>query len=840
MPATWRPSFKLYDRLGQYVRELSGMTYALWTQGVDGTDTLELRGPHAIGKDDRVVWCDWTGSWHEHMATAPSARRDGAGGPEWRTQLKTSLCELSRCRPADDEYRPRTALAAAQHAVAGTRWDVGIVDSTGDGTMCELYRISCLGCVTAAAETFGLEPYASYTVGDAGVVTRTLNMHRRGRDGGRRFEYGRDLASVKAEYSTADVVTALRGLGKGEPTADGHGRRITFASVNGGVDYVEDVEATAIWGMPGPGGMMPAFADVVFEGVADPQELLELTRAELRRRSSPQVSYEMDVVGAAGGGLDALDVAVGDVVEVVDQTFQPALHVSARLVEARWVLMSLGMSSFVLGTPRYGATDLWAGLAETAARTSALSEESAAWEDSSGASSGYLRRVMAGISALCNAGLSYTVESETLGIMCANVPLDPQTGAPLAASSSGYRCLNLRAGILRISSEYANGQWVWTTAATGTGIVADVIATGTLSADRIAAKSITGAKMADGTVGATQIADAAITNAKIDSLSASKITAGTLSADRIAAKSITGAKMADGTVGATQIADAAITNAKIDSLSASKITAGTLSVERLAAKSITTEKINDAAVTGAKLGSSAVTTEKIADAAITNAKIDSLSASKIRTGVITAENDRLSINLNDGTITASRTLGESRIGFELATYSGTSKVFTVTMNDYNLSFMCGTKEVASIGAIVPVSAYSDTYGKLNINGDATIKRYFRVGKDYYQGSGLSSDPPITPQGTMLIQADISSNTLMLGNTYNTAGTHHDDWDVDSKTRIYVYGEKMVVYGSLRIAGTLYATSGTSYPGVDNTISFRDMNNTTHRLGVKNGIVVELS
>lgn len=482
MPSSaWRPSLKLYDRTGGYKGVLAGTTHAVWTQGVDGTDTLELRGSEPIGKDERVVWCDWAGAWHEHMATAPSARREGSGGPEWRTQLKTSLCELSRSRPGRDEYRPTTALAAAQHATAGTRWGVGEVDSTGDGPQCELYRVSCLGCVTAAAETFGLEPYATYAVGDAGVASRTLNLHRRGSDRGRRFEYGRDLASVKAEYSSEDVVTALRGLGKGEPTEDGHGRRITFADVNEGLDYVEDVEATAVWGMPGPGGtMLPAFADVVFEGVDDPEMLLDLTRAELERRSSPQVSYEMDVVGAAGGGLDALDVSIGDAVEVVDPTFPGTLRVSARVVEAMWDLLALGKSRLTLGTPRSGATDIWSGLAEAAARTSALSEQSAAWDDSSGASSGYLRRVMAGISELCNAGLSYKVESETLGIMCANVPLDPETGAPLAAAAGGYRCINLRAGVLRISSEYSNGQWVWTTAATGTGIVADVVNAGVL------------------------------------------------------------------------------------------------------------------------------------------------------------------------------------------------------------------------------------------------------------------------------------------------------------------------------------------------------------------------
>lgn len=79
------------------------------------------------------------------------------------------------------------------------------------------------------------------------------------------------------------------------------------------------------------------------------------------------------------------------------------------------------------------------------------------------------------------------------------------------------------------------------------------IQSGYVSANVIAAKSITGAKLADGTVTATQIANAAIdtaqikngaiTDAKITNLSASKINAGTLSADYIESYSIVAASI---------------------------------------------------------------------------------------------------------------------------------------------------------------------------------------------------------------------------------------------------------------------------------------------------------
>ena len=78
-------------------------------------------------------------------------------------------------------------------------------------------------------------------------------------------------------------------------------------------------------------------------------------------------------------------------------------------------------------------------------------------------------------------------------------------------------------------------------------------------------------------------------------LDANKITAGILSADRIAAKSISGAKMADGTVGDLQIAATGISATKITTgiLSADRIAAGSITVDKLAAGAVVTDRLSD-------------------------------------------------------------------------------------------------------------------------------------------------------------------------------------------------------------------------------------------------------
>jgi phage minor structural protein len=97
----------------------------------------------------------------------------------------------------------------------------------------------------------------------------------------------------------------------------------------------------------------------------------------------------------------------------------------------------------------------------------------------------------------------------------------------------------------------------------------------------------------NGIISTAMIADAAITNAKIANLDAGKINTGTLSADRIAAGSITSAKLtiANGFITNAMIADATIQNAKIANLDAGKITTGTLTAARIGAGSITADKL---------------------------------------------------------------------------------------------------------------------------------------------------------------------------------------------------------------------------------------------------------
>ncbi|KFI50564.1 phage tail spike protein [Bifidobacterium callitrichos] len=257
--------FACFDRWDKPKTDLTGITSATWTSGVDGTRTLEVTatGESDIGKGDRLVFTDPRGRLQEAIVVSPEHRRE-------ETRIITSLVCKGSVQELDDTFiedkrnRGATAAQCLAKALEGTRWTVGTVE--GDGTAdLSFYHVSVLEAVESIAETFGLEITASYLMDAAHtrVTDRALSLVKTQGDQTsatpRRFEYGHDLKGITRTVDATGVKTRLYGYGKGLPATDedgnqtgGYGRRIDFSDINNGKPYVEDPAATAIWGLPGP------------------------------------------------------------------------------------------------------------------------------------------------------------------------------------------------------------------------------------------------------------------------------------------------------------------------------------------------------------------------------------------------------------------------------------------------------------------------------------------------------------------------------------------------------------------------------------------------------------
>ena len=473
--------FFRYDRWDGYIGPIADVTDYTYKAEAGGENSLTLVTRGDLAKGDRIVWRDDQGIYHEHVANEPTATRDGDGGVVYQTYCEDAMNEMFRDPVGEVRIRGGSAREALTRILESTRWEVGTVNVTGARTK-SFYHISAGEALQDIVSTWGGECYSSFTVDDFGVTHRYVNLVQAmgSRNTHKRFEYGKDLVSVKRTVSADDVYTAMRGYGKGDDLDDDdegtNGRRITFAEINNGKDYVEDLDALARWGRPdGKGGKAHAFGTVVFSDCEDPAELKELTQQELDDKKNPKVSYECSVIDLAAMGFDYEGVAVGDDVQVVDTAFSPALELEARVMS-----IELGAdpaaSKVTIGNIREG---IGSELASINSSLSTIRGQSSAWDAAVTFGEVYLQKVIDSLNARFDAMGSYLAFSFEQGLTVASVPLDA-SGKPTTTPASA---INLRGGGFRIASTVkADGSFDWRTFGTGEGFVADYIIAGSLMA----------------------------------------------------------------------------------------------------------------------------------------------------------------------------------------------------------------------------------------------------------------------------------------------------------------------------------------------------------------------
>ena len=201
--------FPVYSRTGAYVGDIPHVSSAVRTRNVDGTDQLELS---CIGidlqKDDRVlVKC--RDAWREYAVLSVSRERASSAGALVAV-CRNSVAELSRKYIVEREGRSYTATQALDKAIESTRWARGTVDAPGTHDV-SFYHQSALKSLEDVCAAYACELDATVEV-EGNAVKRRL-VHLRARIGSgvarRRFEYSRDLVSIKRTVAADDVVTRL-------------------------------------------------------------------------------------------------------------------------------------------------------------------------------------------------------------------------------------------------------------------------------------------------------------------------------------------------------------------------------------------------------------------------------------------------------------------------------------------------------------------------------------------------------------------------------------------------------------------------------------------------------
>lgn len=254
-----------------------------------------------------------------------------------------------------------------------TRWEAGDVEdvSTSQTYSWQDYP-TVLKSILTLGQVWELEPRFRVDLHHGKIQSRYVDLLiQQGEETYKVFEYAKDLQGVAVTQDSAQVVTAMVGLGANVREGD----FITFEDVvwttpsnpadkPAAQDWVGDEDARALYGMPtAAGDRAHVFSVYQNPNQNDEQQLLQDTWNALQEVKEPKVTYDCDAVlidrlppqyptDKEFCTYDHEQVRLGDTVYVKDFTFDPPLGLEARVVQVQRSLTESRNDRVTLGEYR--------------------------------------------------------------------------------------------------------------------------------------------------------------------------------------------------------------------------------------------------------------------------------------------------------------------------------------------------------------------------------------------------------------------------------------------------------------------------------------------------------
>lgn len=249
-----------------------------------------------------------------------------------------------------------SAKQQLDYFLQNTRWRAGQVAYNGVKTMSSDKMMTVLEATQRLRTTFELEPRFRIEMGVNGEITGRYCdlLERRGIVHPNRFEIGKDVQLLRRKIDTTELVTALYGYGQ-QAEGSNVDAPLDFSGVqwsksNGdptnkpfGQKWVGSDEALAKYG-----GKDKKHKFGVHESQVqgDAASLLQHTWEVLQRRSTPKVTYEVDLAVLG-------DVGIGDTINIVDQKDEDnELYLEARVLELEGPVSEDKKGKAILGNYR--------------------------------------------------------------------------------------------------------------------------------------------------------------------------------------------------------------------------------------------------------------------------------------------------------------------------------------------------------------------------------------------------------------------------------------------------------------------------------------------------------
>lgn len=359
------PALYRFDRFDERIGILPVLGDLVHSEELNGEDTIRFACGTVPAKGERLLWHDDAdGCWREHVVVRTDEPLEGP----CEVYAESSLCELL------DDYVEEVHISEANSqdaatkllGAAGSRWEVDKTNWAGvSGSI--FYHMNLLAALRRLAEKWGVDMTAIVEVSGGKVTRRLLHFgYKTGTWRGARFTYGKSMVGCKRTVLEDEVYTALYGYGAGLPILDasgnptgGYRRKLTFGSVNNGVNWVGDEDARLLWGRWNKDhtAKVHSFGQVDFPECDDATSLLWFTKFALAKMNTPRVSYELNVALVEG----AAAVLLGDKVAVIDASRDPEWRLTARVLKRVRVFSDGIETRLTLGTVKpasYSATSL--------------------------------------------------------------------------------------------------------------------------------------------------------------------------------------------------------------------------------------------------------------------------------------------------------------------------------------------------------------------------------------------------------------------------------------------------------------------------------------------------
>lgn len=453
------------------------------TRVVDVTFVHEVNGEHSITlvtldeltKNDRILWRDEMGVWHENVVEGTEGSHSEGDTTHtywcpWSLQHDLAATTVEAMPGTGGVLAP--AMTALMAALGGTeRWDVGTVTVTSVGSA-SMWRMSGWEAMQTLVEVWGGEVSATITVGLTGVTGRAVNLLEQvgNQTPTRRFDYGGDLMGIHRTVSDQPWTCRVYPLGKAQETeGGGYGRKITIEAVNGGVPWLENTAVTPLVRVPdGQGGWEFPIQFVENADIDNPSALKAWATDNIEEWTLPKASYEVDVLQLAQAGVDATGVAEGDAVTIVDHKFSPSgLAIQGRALRIEGSLLDPTQTKLTISNLTDTLGDSLGGIARSVARLADYQQATALYQ----ATAAYLSELLGRLNDEANATGGYTYITEGEGLRTYDVAVtDPLVGAEAS------KVVEIKGGTIRIAdSRTSGGDWDWRTVFVSGHIAADLV-----------------------------------------------------------------------------------------------------------------------------------------------------------------------------------------------------------------------------------------------------------------------------------------------------------------------------------------------------------------------------